>query len=303
MRRLSIQQYLSSAIWENANGVSDFNTTASQLVDVMAFYNLAFTDVKAFVAAVESITASGDLVTSLRKALAENGTADNWPVFLRSYLTSLYNEITRNRLLIAEEVKLLSPSNLDDATHVGNLSGTRFSRIPGTVRISYSVNALLSITKNAQHILERSNRWAFEPEFREPAHIKEAINATSNAFLAFHDIAADPAFGNCQYGIVPYIFPFHVEDATTDDEAKNSAQWHVMLHQLINAFYQEERDVWDHPIPDDTDDEEVNARRREAAEDEFTNSLIRLAKLIREMLIQIVIDYNVGEDYATGLAR
>ncbi|QXV74175.1 hypothetical protein [Rhizobium phage RHEph12] len=296
--KLSLAQFVTSAIWAEANA-DNFNTTASDVVDAMAFHNLAFADVKAYVASVEQAVSSGDLLTSLRNALTNRPLSVGTFEFARSYLRQLYATFTRGRLLLAEEVKILIPSQFDETADGAPISGSRFSRIPGSARLAYTTNALLGYGPDTWTPLHKDTVWLLD---RPKSPAADASMATANnVFTHFHDLAADPMFGNCAYGFLPFVYP-SAETTTLDLEMQagsTQCAWHGYQDEFLRTVFTNENT----PSSAETDDEEVNARIREREAAEVEEYYKGLTNILHKLLIQLVIDYNVGEDYAAGITQ
>ncbi|QIG70297.1 hypothetical protein EVB87_197 [Rhizobium phage RHph_N28_1] len=291
--KLSLAQFVSSAITAEAT-TNTFNSTASDVVDAMAFHNLAFADVKTYVASVEQAVSSGELLTSLRNALTNRPPAVGSVEFARSYLRQLYATFTRGRLLLAEEVKILIPSEFEETADGAPISGSRFSRIPGSARLAYTTNALLGYGPDTWSPLHKDAVWSLDRP-KSPA-ANASMTVASNVFKHFHDLAADPMFGNCAYGFLPFVYP-STEPMALQEGTKQCA-WHGYQDDFLRSI-----DLEDAPTSADTDDEEVNARIRAREEAEAEEYYKRLTNMLHKLLIQLVIDYNIGEDYAAGIVQ
>jgi hypothetical protein len=176
---LSLNQCVTSAIASENNyvNVNQFNLMCDKVTDYMAATNIAFADVLLYIQQLASIKSSISTVVDNYV----QGSADN---FL-DLVSGLYSKLTKNNLVLAASLKLVGEG--DYSRYNCTYSKSSLSSIPGYNLISYDANALVSKTV-----------------FYKAVNPNPVIEGVLNNYTK---VCVDPAFGQCRYGILPYIAP------------------------------------------------------------------------------------------------
>lgn len=176
---LSLNQCVTSAI-ASKNGyinINEFNLTCDSVTDYMAATNIAFADVLLYIQQLAAIKSSISTVVDNYV----QGSTDN---FL-DLVSGLYSKLTKNNLVLAVSVKLVGGDSYSQ--YYCHYSKSSLSSIPGYNLISYDANALVSKTV-----------------FHKAISPNSVIEGVLNNYTK---VCVDPAFGQCRYGILPYIAP------------------------------------------------------------------------------------------------
>lgn len=198
---LSLNQCISSAMYGDSEFISlkEFNLRCDQVTDYMAAVNIAFADILTY---IQIVSQSQNMIyTAIETFITKDkGNFDD-------LASSLYTNLAKSIVALAASAKMAGYRSYEQ--HYCSLSKSKLSPIPGYNLISYAVNAYLG-------------RGIYYETVDKPITVIPILNL-------YTKIAGDPAYGQCRYGVLPYVVPL------VDDDDGKHAESIIYLHHFAEA--------------------------------------------------------------------